>query len=95
MDKYELMVLVKAQSPQEEKDSIFKQTTEAVTKNGGKVVSNQVWLEKHKLAFSIQKCWEATFYLIKFDAATSVIDKIRQTIRLNEGVLRYLITKAE
>lgn len=95
MDKYELMVLVKGQSPQEEKDAIYKQTTEAITKNGGKVVSNQVWLEKHKLAFSIQKCWEATFYLIKFDAATSAIEKMRQAIRLNEGVLRYLITRIE
>lgn len=95
MNKYELMVLVKAQSPQEEKETIFKQAAEAVAKGGGKVINSQVWLEKHRLAFSIKKCIEATYYLIKFESIGSAIEKIKQTVRLNEGVLRYVIIKTE
>ena len=93
MNKYELMILVKAQSPQEERETIYKQAADAVVKSGGKVINSQMWLEKNKLAFSIKKCWEATYYLIKFEAAGNAIEKIRQTARLNEGILRFLITK--
>ena len=94
-NKYELMVLVKAQLPQEEKETIFKQATEAVTKSGGKIVNSQVWQEKQKLYISIKKCREGTFHLTKFESPPDSVDKIRQTIRLNDGILRYLVTRVE
>ncbi len=95
MNKYELMSLVKAQLTAEEKETIFKQATEAVTKNGGKIINSQVWLEKHRLAFSIKKCKEATYHLIKFEAAGNAIEKIKQIVRLNEEILRFFIVKAQ
>ena len=95
MNKYELVILVKAQASQEEKDAAVKQASDAVAKSGGKVINSQMWLEKHKLAFDIKKCIEATFYLIKFESLTDAIEKIRQILRNNEGILRYLVTKAE
>lgn len=95
MNKYEIMVLVKAQSSQEERETVFKQATDSITKSGGKIINGQVWLEKQKLTFGIKKCLEATFYLIKFESLTGAIDKIKQSLRINEGVLRFLLTKAE
>ena len=95
MNKYELMLLVKAQSPQEEKDALHKQASEAIAKSGGKIINSLAWLEKHRMAFSIKKCREATYYLIKFECAANAVDKIKQIVRLNEGILRYLITKTE
>ncbi len=95
MNKYELVVLVKSQITNDEKEGIFKVATEAVTKSGGKVINAQVWLEKQKLAFDIKKCWEATYYLVKFESLTKAIEKIRQTVRLNEDVLRFAIIKVD
>ena len=95
MKKYELMVIVNAQKTQEEKDGIFKQAVDAIAKNGGKITNNQVWLDKHKLAFSLKKYRDATYYLIKFECLASVIDKIKQIVRMNEDILRFLISKAE
>ena len=95
MNKYEIMVLVNAQKTQEEKDGIFKQATDAITKNGGKVINNQVWLDKHKPVFSVKKYREVTYYLIKFECVANIIDKIKQMVRLNEDILRFLIIKAE
>jgi len=94
-NKYELMVLVKAQLPQEEKETIFKQTADAVAKSGGKIINSQVWQEKQKLSFSIKKCREATFHLTKFEGPPDGIDKIRQIIRVNDGILRYLVSRIE
>lgn len=94
-NKYELMVLVKAQLSQEEKDNIIKQATETVTKSGGKILNSQVWQEKQKLHYSIKKCREATFHLTKFEGPSDMLEKIRQSMRLHDGILRHLVTRVD
>ena len=91
MNKYELMVIVDAQKPQPEKEEIYKQTTDAITKAGGKVINAQVWLEKHRFAFNIKKKNEGTYYLVNFEGDSQATHNIRATLRLNEKILRYLI----
>ena len=95
MNKYELMAIVNAHLGQTEKETIYKQSTDVITKAGGKVINNQVWLEKHKLPFLMKKSKEATYYLVKFEALTNAIEKIRQAMRLNEEVLRFMISRVE
>ncbi len=95
MSKYDLMVIVDGQKTQEQKEAVFKQASEAVTKTGGKIINNQVWLEKHKFHFKIKHCLEGTYYLVKFEAPTSSIEKAKQILRLNDDILRYLFIKVE
>jgi small subunit ribosomal protein S6 len=95
MNKYELIVIINAQMPLEQKETVSKQAVDAVVKGGGKVVNNQVWLEKHRLAFKIKKCLEGTYYLIKFEALGKAIEKIKEVLRLNEDILRFLIVRVE
>jgi len=95
MNKYELVVIINAQMPQEQKDTIFKQTGDAVAKGGGKIVNSQVWFDRQKLTYSIRKCFEGTYYLIKFEALGLAIDKIKQVLKLNEEILRFGIYKSE
>ena len=91
MDKYELIVIVNAQLNQDEKDSISKQTTDYVSKSGGKIINTQMWLDKYKLSFPIKKCPEGTYYLTNFEAQRPLIANLRESLRLNEKVLRYAI----
>lgn len=93
MNKYELVVIVDSQMAQDQKENVYKQTTDAVTKGGGKVINNQVWLEKFKMAFSIRKCLEGTYYLVKFESLGSAVEKIKQILKLNEEILRFSIIK--
>ena len=95
MKKYELMSIVNSHLTTEEKEVIYKQATECVIKGGGKIINAQMWLDKHKLAFTIKKCTEATFYLINFEAAANAIKDIRGLLRLNESILRCLIIRNE
>lgn len=90
--KYEAMIIVDAKLPTPEKESIFKESTDAVSKGGGQVINNQVWLEKHRMSFPIKKCQEGTYYLINFEGVGEVNTKIRQTLKLNEKILRFAIT---
>ena len=93
MNKYELMSIVNSHLTQDEKDAVYKQATDCVIKGGGKVINAQVWLDKHKMSFAIKKCSEATYYLINFESAAAAMANIRELLRLNENILRYLITK--
>lgn len=95
MNRYELMAILRAQLPPEEKDGIYKQIMDAVQKSGGKVINSQVWLEKHRPTFSVKKVTDVTYHLTKFECVALALEKIRQTVRLNENILRFLIVKAE
>ena len=95
MNKYELVVIVNGLLSQEEREAIFKEVVEAVTKNGGKVINNQIWLDKHKITFVLKKCTQGTYYLVNFESAPANIAKIKQNLKLNEKVLRILFLKLE
>ncbi len=93
--KYELMVIIDGKLPNEEKEAIGKSVSEAVVKGGGRIVNSQVWLDKHKLTFKIKKCGEGLYYLVNFEADSSSIGKIEPILRLNEKILRYLVSVME
>ena len=95
MNKYEIMAIVNAQLPQEEKEAATKHIADVIVKNGGKVMNNQLWLDKHRFVFTIKKCSEGTYYLIKFECPSPAIEKIKQAIRIHEETLRFVITRLE
>jgi len=95
MSKYELMSIVNATLPQDEKESLFKEVTDTVGKFEGKVVNRQVWLDKHKMTFNIKRCTHGTYYLVNFESPTSAINPISQALRMNEKLLRFLILKLD
>jgi len=93
MSKYELVVIVDAKLNQGEKDSIIKDAAEAVAKGGGKVINSQVWIEKQKFDFKMKQRTEGTYYLINLESPADAVAKIRPILKLNEGILRFAITK--
>ena len=95
MNTYEAMFLIDAKLDEKSANAIFDQIKEAVTKNEGNIISSRIWAEKRRLNFPIKKHQEATHYLVNFKLQPHLIDKIRQAYRLNENILRVLITKQE
>jgi ribosomal protein S6 len=53
--KYELMFIVDAKLTSDQKNDLCKEATDTIVKDGGRVLNNQVWMEKHKLTFPIKK----------------------------------------
>lgn len=95
MDKYELVTILDAAMPQENKDGVIKEVSEAITKSDGKVINSQVWLEKHKFSFRMKKKAEGTYYLTNFESPKAGVAPLRQALRLNDNVLRSLIIKVD
>ena len=95
MDKYELVYIVDAHAPQNIKDEIAKQVADALAKIEIKVLNSQMWLDRHKMSFPIQKIWEGTYYLLNLEAKSSNVAKLQNILRINEQILRFLTVKAE
>jgi len=95
MRKYEAMFIIKPDLSEDEKKTLFNQVSEAVTKNNGNVSGGSIWSEKRKLYFPIKRYREGIYYLLNFTATPTSITDINHAYKLNENILRVLITKLE
>lgn len=95
MNKYEAMFIIKPDLSEEDKNTLFKQVQDSVTKNGGSISSGNLWSEKKKLYFPLKKYQEGIYYLLSFELASDGVDKIRLAYKLNENILRVLITRLD
>jgi small subunit ribosomal protein S6 len=95
MKKYEAMLIIKPDLSEDEKKTLFEQISDAVAKNNGNVSAGSVWSEKRKLFFPIKRYREGIYYLLNFTIEPKSIADINYAYKLNENILRVLITKLE
>ena len=95
MNKYELVYIIDAHAPQSTKDEIAKQVSDALAKAEIKLVNSQLWLDRHKMSFPIQKIIEGSYYLLNLEAKSSSIAKLQSSLRINEQILRFMTVRAE
>ena len=93
MVDYEAMFIVNPNLNEEQKKELYAQLKDAVTKEQGEILSSNVWSEKRKLIYPIKKFQEAVYYLMNFKIAPGAILKLRQAYKLNENIIRILLTK--
>ncbi len=92
MNKYEAMFIIKPDLSEEERKALFSQINEAVSKNNGSVSQGSVWSEKRKLCSPIKKYREGLYFLMDFSIPPQAIKEIRRAYKLNENILRVLIS---
>ena len=94
MNKYELAVVVSAQSDDEARTATVDKCKALIERFGGTVKDVDDWGKK-KLAYEIQKMNEAYYYFIHFDAEGSAIAEIESRMRIMDNVIRYLCVKQD
>ena len=94
INNYEAMFILQPNLSEAQGKEVFAQLDEAIIKNEGQIVTSGIWSEKRKLGYPIRKFQEGLYYLITFKAKPSAILKLRQIYKLNENILRILITVA-
>src|ERR1700675_4816293 len=95
MNKYELVYIVDAHAPQNIKDEITKQVADSLAKTEIKVINSQLWLDRHKMSFPIQKIAEGSYYLLSLEAKSSSVAKLQSILRINEQILRFVTVKVD
>ena len=94
MKKYEGMFIVKPDMNKEELDNTVKAIENTIVKHEGRVERCQKWAER-RLSYSIKKYTEGKYYLCDFEAEPKSISGLKNDYRLNENILRVLITVKE
>lgn len=101
MRKYEAMFILRPDLGESEKADIFNQIKDVLNKSNVKINSANIWAEKRKLNFQLSikgksvKFNEGLYYLVEFESETPEIKKITVALRLNENILRFLISAKE
>ncbi len=95
MNKYEAMFIVKPDLSEEDKKVLFQQINDIVSKNNGTDLQGALWADKKKLFFPIKKYSEGVYYLLSFSLNPLAIKDIRHAYKLNENILRVLVSKLD
>lgn len=94
MRKYEGMFIIKPDMNKEELEKTVGSIEGTVTKNGGRIEKCEKWARR-RLGYSIKKYIEGEYYLCEFEADPKGISAMENSYRLNENILRVLITVRE
>lgn len=93
MKEYELTVLI---HPDLETDleAPLGVVRKLVTSNGGKIVKEDAWGKK-KLAYKIKGQDFAVYHYMEIELPSDAPLKISNTLNITDGVIRYLLVRAD
>ena len=92
MKNYEAMFIVRPDLNQQELDKVVKAIEKIVTSNKGKINDSLNW-GKRQLSYKIGRHTEGVYQLVHFQIEPAAIKKLKEGYRLNEDIIRVLITK--
>jgi len=94
MRRYELMLVMRPDTPDEQVDAIVDRATRQVTSDGGQIVKRSPW-GRRRLAYPIGPHREGSYHILLFDAPSSAILELERGLNISEDVIRHLVTKIE
>ena len=93
MKEYELTVLIHPDL-ETDLDAPLTVVRKLVTDNGGKIVSEDAWGKK-RLAYKIKGQDFAVYHYMEVELPADAPLKISNTLNITNGVIRYLLVKAD
>ena len=94
MRKYELVSLFEIEDEPRISDEQLGHLEKLISDAGASVKSTHHW-GRRKLAYPIDKKTDAYYTLHKLDAAPRSIAQLNETLRLEQGLIRYLLVLDE
>jgi len=90
--KYELLYIISSSFADAEVEGVQKKIAGIVTEVGSQISKDES-LGKIKLAYPINRVRHGTYILVYFEAEPEQVKSLNDKLRLNEEVLRHVITK--
>jgi len=88
---YDLMLLLDPNVPEERRSAVL-QETESTISSSGELVSSQEWGSR-RLAFEIDHRPEADYHLVQFRSEPELLERLRHSLKIADGVLRFRIIR--
>ncbi len=93
MRRYELMLVLKPDAPDERAAAVIDRTTRYVVASGGQIVKVAPW-GRRRLAYPIDRYREGSYHIVVFESPAETIAEMERSLQITEDVLRYLVTRA-
>ena len=94
MRRYELMLVMRPDAPDEQVDTIVDKATKSVTTAGGQIVKRSPW-GRRRLAYPIGQHREGSYHILLFDAPPDSVLELERGLNITEEVMRHLVTRVE
>jgi small subunit ribosomal protein S6 len=94
MRRYELMLVLRPDLPDEKVQATLERTARAIAAGGGQIVKQAPW-GRRRLAYPIDHHREGSYYVILFEAPPTAIAELERGLLISEEVLRQLVTRVE
>ena len=93
MRRYELMLVLRPDAPDDKASAVIDRTTRYLVASGGQIVKVAPW-GRRRLAYPIDRHREGSYHIVVFEAPAEAILELERSLQITEEVLRYLVTRA-
>ncbi len=94
MNKYEIMFIIRPDMQETEIGNVAKEITKVLTDKKATIVEEKAMGQK-ELAYEINKFKVGYYFLLTVEANNEAISEFERLARINENLIRHLITKVE
>jgi len=94
MRRYELMLVLRPDAPDDRSQAVIDRTTRQVTGSGGQIVKVAPW-GRRRLAYPIDRYGEGSYHIILFEAPSEAILELERSLLITEEILRHLVVRVE
>jgi small subunit ribosomal protein S6 len=94
MRRYELMLVLKPDVPDDRVQAVLEKVTRQLVGAGGQVVKQAPW-GRRRLAYQIDRYREGSYHILHFEAPADAIQEMERTLLITEDVLRHLVIRTE
>jgi small subunit ribosomal protein S6 len=92
MRRYELMLVLRPDVPDDKAQAVIDRTTRQIVAGEGQIVKVAPW-GRRRLAYPIDRYREGSYHIVLFEAPAGVIAEIERGLLITEEVLRHLVTR--
>jgi small subunit ribosomal protein S6 len=92
--RYELMLIIRPDAPDEKAAAVIDRTTRYVVAEGGQIIKVAPW-GRRRLAYPIDRHREGSYHIVVFESPAEAIAELERSLQITEEVIRYLVTRSE
>jgi len=94
MRRYELMLVLRPDVPDDRSQALIDRTTRQIVASGGQIVKVAPW-GRRRLAYPIDRHREGSYHIVVFEGPSNVVAELERSLLITEEVLRHLVTRTE
>jgi small subunit ribosomal protein S6 len=94
MRRYELMLVLRPDAPDDRAQAVIDRTTRQIAASGGQIVKVAPW-GRRRLAYPIDRYREGSYHIVLFESPADGIAELEHGLLITEEVLRHLVVRVE